>query len=281
MDKQGYPLEMHTGRAFGEHGCLITFSEYFSDPETDEKREIDVHAMFAEPIMNRTNAETNYLMEVDYYIECKLSKDKPWVVFRLEGNDEGSSQWARFSLLTSDLLYKLLETINWPSELFATSRPNIPELLIHRYAHGVTQAFTSAEDIAYKALYSCAKATVAKAKEDNAAFRRGVCENGMYSLSLYLPVVVVDCDLFEYTYHLDGSSTVNRIPYYAIEWEAVDYENRCPNIYIVTKNGLDIFLSECDKLHNYLIHLMWRHKNTIVTVHAELDKGNKIRNSVE
>jgi hypothetical protein len=74
LNKQGFPLEFRVARAFQKAGFEVKQSHYVDIPNHPRPREIDVlaiydtRAMFGEP-------------RYELYVECKWSKDKPWVVF--------------------------------------------------------------------------------------------------------------------------------------------------------------------------------------------------------
>jgi hypothetical protein len=74
LDKEGYPLEMQVARTFREIGFEVSSSEYYLDPDEKKPREIDVIATLQKTI-------SGVLFQIAYTVECKLSKDKPWVCF--------------------------------------------------------------------------------------------------------------------------------------------------------------------------------------------------------
>ena len=74
LDGQGYPLEMLVGQAFRKAGFFVVQSDYYPDPETGKPREIDVCAHIQRD-------SHGILAGVVYTIECKLARDKPWVLF--------------------------------------------------------------------------------------------------------------------------------------------------------------------------------------------------------
>ena len=42
LKREGYPLEMRCARCFESEGFNISLGEYFNDPATDKRREIDI-----------------------------------------------------------------------------------------------------------------------------------------------------------------------------------------------------------------------------------------------
>ncbi len=75
LQTQGYPLEMHVASAFKKAGFYDRLSEYYTDFETGQAREVDLVAS------RISNVDYPFITQVVYPIQCKLSSDKPWVVF--------------------------------------------------------------------------------------------------------------------------------------------------------------------------------------------------------
>jgi len=78
LESQGYPLEMIVALAFEKAGISVSSSEYYEDPGSGEPREIDVSAS------RRYLIGKHNLFDTSCQIECKLSRDKPWIVFTSE-----------------------------------------------------------------------------------------------------------------------------------------------------------------------------------------------------
>src|SRR5690348_1970744 len=78
LRSQGYPLEMSVARAFRQAGFRVTQGRYYEDPQSHEWREIDVAASWA---ITRAGDTDVSRIAVTVAAECKLSRDKPWVLF--------------------------------------------------------------------------------------------------------------------------------------------------------------------------------------------------------
>src|SRR5687767_1963194 len=76
LEKQGYPLEMHVAEEFRKAGFEVTQSEFYLDPDTNQPREVDVLATNYVEI-----TPTERVVRIRFVIECKRSRDKPWVMF--------------------------------------------------------------------------------------------------------------------------------------------------------------------------------------------------------
>src|SRR5688572_3796347 len=70
LAEHGYPLEMRVARVFRSTGIAADHHRVYEDPVTSKTREIDV---------------VGYLdhreLSVHLVLECKHSRDKPWVLF--------------------------------------------------------------------------------------------------------------------------------------------------------------------------------------------------------
>ena len=82
LEKQGYPLEMLVAQAFQKEDFLVSLSDFYEDFETKSQREIDVTALrwsdFDKPVV----------LQVCCRIECKLARDKPWILFVSQAQPE-------------------------------------------------------------------------------------------------------------------------------------------------------------------------------------------------
>jgi len=72
-ETQGFHLEMKVARIFENAGFETSLLTHYSDPDTNETREIDVVAMIQKKVEGLT-------IHIQFFIECKYNKD-PWVIF--------------------------------------------------------------------------------------------------------------------------------------------------------------------------------------------------------
>jgi hypothetical protein len=144
LNAQGYPLEMRVARSFQQQGFSVIQSDYYKDPESGDMREIDVHT-----ILDYHGAE--FPVHVGFVIECKLSKDKPWILFTGSTSPPGVVTVEQRP--ASTLGEKLLSAL--------AHERTVQQLAIFRVhercAYGMTQAFTTANDVTYSAAVSVAK----------------------------------------------------------------------------------------------------------------------------
>ena len=88
---QGYPLEMIVAAALRKENFYTNQGFYYSDPETNTSREIDIIA---------TKMDTFGLFQVQFVVECKSSLDKPWVLFTSDSNELGKNIFNNYAMLS-------------------------------------------------------------------------------------------------------------------------------------------------------------------------------------
>lgn len=176
LESQGYPLEMQVSLAFKQSGFSVRQSNFYADPETGESREIDVIA---------TTEDISCTKYVSYVIECKVSRDKPWILFTSENLFEG---WNIF--FTRAILTEQAKNILIDATFKRIDNPKFGWLREKLHAgYGLTQAFTSGRDITHEAIMSAAKGAIARKVEID-KIMGGVFE-------VIFPVIIIDGRLFE------------------------------------------------------------------------------------
>jgi hypothetical protein len=182
LQTQGYPLEMFAAQLLRKHRFAVTQSEFYADPESGDQREVDMVGYIQESIPDRK------IIRCRLVVECKVSKDKPWVMFTCDTRLAAPAKVVQraTSRPGHELLYALAK------------QPDIQQLPIFdvppRAGYGVTQGFTSGNDSAYSACIAVAKAA------------RGVAiqyDSKSYSLigtsvaEIVFPVILIEGRLFE------------------------------------------------------------------------------------
>jgi hypothetical protein len=177
--EQGYPLEMRVASQFRNAGFEVRQADFYSDPETGTQREIDVFAHTGDSVGG---------MDVTFHIECKRSTDKPWLLFssphppafnRLLGYAV-TSESTRHVVVEKDI--RAFMELPWAKK---------DKML----GYGLTQAFTTGEDIAFRASTGALKSAIAERQRS---------ERQSWQPFLFaFPVIVIDGMLFECT--LDGN----------------------------------------------------------------------------
>lgn len=201
LGTQGYPLEMVVARTFRRDGFRTFQSEYYTDPESNALREIDILAWKQKHV-------GDILIRLSFCIECKLSQGKPWVIFTSAGAQLADP--ARVAQRASSHLgTRFLIAISRDSEIQTLRLFSLPE----RPGYGVTQAFTSGRDVPYAACMAAAKCAVAEALDaDRATETQGPVSN------IIFPVVVVDGELFECYLDEQGQVSVSEAETGVLVW---------------------------------------------------------------
>lgn len=75
--RQGYALEMNVARVFEASGFWVTLGEFYDDPESGKRRELDVVAG-----ITKIDKAAKIEIVLRFLIQCKVSKNKPWVTFK-------------------------------------------------------------------------------------------------------------------------------------------------------------------------------------------------------
>ena len=162
LDNQGYPLEMQIARILKREGFTVSMGDIYADIETGIQREIDVTA-------TKWIVGDQWIVQICFRIECKLSRDKPWVIFTSRevpeyfiGSLIGSKPYREF-------LFNVYSTnAAWKQKVLERQ----PFNNVH-VGHGITRAFSEGEDVPYKAVMSSVKSAIAKEAEfSNIAKRR-------------------------------------------------------------------------------------------------------------
>ena len=71
---EGYPLEFRTANTFRKNHFAVSQGMFVTDIESGKPREVDV-------IAHETTYRADQHLRIEYVVECKYSKDSPWVVF--------------------------------------------------------------------------------------------------------------------------------------------------------------------------------------------------------
>lgn len=183
LKEQGYPLEMKVASEFRNAGFHVHLSHYYIDPENETIREIDVVASYP---------EHTGCLDISFVIECKVSKKKPWLLFSTLHTLEGFNRLFAFCINSDSargaLVKKKVKTF---IELPWMKKEG-------RTAYGITQAFTSGEDMTFKATTSVIKAAIARKRE--------LSKHSREPFVFVFPVIIVDSNLYEC--YLDGKGNV-------------------------------------------------------------------------
>ena len=129
LNSQGYPLEMAVAQLFRNSGFWVIQSDFYEDKESGKKREIDIVAHVSK--QSEVLLPLNFGFSVGCCVECKLGKDKPWLLLT-------SKVLPRYDIrdlaITSDYGFKVLTKALGLSEI-----KNLNLMQNINYGYGLTQ----------------------------------------------------------------------------------------------------------------------------------------------
>lgn len=229
LEKEGYSLEFLVATAFEKQGFIVSQGENFRDDKHDINREVDVCAAD----LLKFN-DTNF--RISHVLECKWSKDKPWVVFCSKASErppEHCISQTMGSLLGEALLWDMATD----EAIFDNSHFLSPE------APGFSgrQAFSNGKDLFYSSMQNITSIANLKAEYyDN--------EPGTQFLQMpdfaeiVLPVIVVNGTLYQAIYNEDIEKIeLEETNHIRLFWEGSDVKEFCSSVDIITSEYVDEF----------------------------------------
>jgi hypothetical protein len=238
LREQGFPLEMEVASMAKAAGFEVSQSDYYLDPDGGEPREIDL-------VLSLNNLKGGFSLTYNLFVECKSSRDKPWLMFSTPNElgisltDENRFKFIELqsAFISNDLADTLLlrSTFNGNVDNLYP-RLNTEPLL----GYGVTQAFSQAGDAPFKAMMSATKAALSHTKRMGAMFGLSV------PMIFSTPVVVIDVPLLAVSFSSESNELeVCEIRRGNLYWKHVVGGRSRIGVYIVTKQELPVFLADC------------------------------------
>ncbi|MDH3998804.1 MAG: hypothetical protein OET90_08180 [Desulfuromonadales bacterium] len=221
LETQGYPLEMKVASALSKQGFYVLQGAYYDDPETNTTREIDVVA---------STRDIRGHFQVSFVIECKSTRDKPWVLFTSEDHVDGN-RLLRYATKPEKTHAILDEKFSQNTEAVLGLKWFVKE---QRLAYGAATAFSSGDDPAYKGIMSALKASM------------GLCRQTSKHTPLHFifPVVVLEGRLFEAYLDKNEENNICEIEEGFVVYHREISDQPCSSIHIVTSNHLETFCKE-------------------------------------
>lgn len=242
ISKKGFPFEMEIARAFQSSGFIVTISDFYVDYETNDSREIDIIAL------RNSDREIKTPLQVCINIECKSSREKPWVLFVSDAQPE---HFIPFHTLCSkpfkSFLYEMYPKLpNWKE--FNKS----PILNPNKYAHSITQAFSSGKDLPFEAIMKTIKSAIYRVNDfDKRIFKS---HNKYYNIIVF-PTIVIDTRLFECTLDKADKITINEVQSGVLFWKGINPITSSSIIQIVTKPAINDFINHVNHFTDFIIKL--------------------------
>ena len=248
LESQGYPLEMKVATCFQNAGFSVSLSDFYKDPETAQSREIDVTSL------RFTDSKNPIMVQFCCRIECKTTHDKPWISFIPQAQPDipfpfnviGSATVKTF------LLNKMAEGD------FNIKIKNGPLFTPRQVGYGVTQAFTTGQDVPYQAMMSAVKSSVARVTQVEELTKHSQGKHRYFAI--VFPVIVIDAKLFECQLEDTGRVQVHEVDSSVIYWKGLDVSTL---VHIVTKSRLEEFTNSVQKAANLLITIIEDNMNDL------------------
>lgn len=190
IQKGGFPFEMQVANAFLDAGFKVAQAIYYQDSDSNKTRETDIIAY--------TYARVNDIWVVlTFVIECKSSKDKPWVIF---------SNPRVFNSLDEQLpIYCTKNGISLLKSL--KSKGNFKSSLIFKnkrhFGYSIATAFNNATEKSYEAIQSVTKACEYFVSQSE--IKR------LSSCNIYFPCVFIEGEMFSATMKKDNDLEIKPI----------------------------------------------------------------------
>lgn len=244
LAKTGYPLEMRVASVLTKLGFTTIQSESFQDPVEDKPREVDVVGYLQYlPTGVKHLPEGTHEMHFGLVCECKLSLDRPWIVFTSARERITSTTQLRqtaASQLGKQFLVGASQTARLQQALFFKGPP--------RLGYSVTTGFDD-KDRAYDAIRSVAQAT------------RGIVDfygsAAVGKPAFAWPVVVVDGPLFECFLNAAGNPELCQSDYCLMAWrnKILGFHSF---VHIVTFKGFEDFSRNAHQAASLLLETCYQ-----------------------
>lgn len=233
LENQGYPLEMEVAKGFANLGMNVIQSDVYEDPETKAIREIDV-------TVSSTTHKRGVYIYIGFQIECKLAKDKPWLLF--SGDKDRRAFMPPFlnafhTKISQAFFERHISYDYGPQQLLTTQMFQSEPV-----GFSLTQAFTTGPDVPYQAVMSSLKAALyQQARLETIVVNDVPPPHKNYKLpccGVIFPIIVIDGKLFQC--YLDEASkvSVDEIPYGKMLWGHNGTKRQQKYIQIYTRSAL-------------------------------------------
>lgn len=239
LNQEGYPLEFKTASVFKKNSFNVWQGSYVRDEDEDTTREIDVVA----DISDYADA---HMIRVSHVVECKWTKEKPWIIFTDYKSMAPSACIAQTmgSLLGDTCLWSIAgdKKLHSLDVFFTPDKPGF----------NGRQAFSKGIDEVYSTLRSITSKTYSLVKEfDHKGRKRGTMPR--HSLIAF-PVIVIDGNLFEASYDTKKNDVIlQKKERIRLHWRGSPTWPLHATIDVITVNHLESF---CSKRANEIYKLI-------------------------
>jgi hypothetical protein len=231
FDSEGYPLEFRVARAFDEQGFVSHQGCYVTDEREEQAREIDILANIDATL------EGKRFFRVSHAIECKWSRDKPWVVFTSRRSIMAESACIA-QTAGSSLGQAIMYCLAGEAELYPLHLFKYPE----RGGFSGRRAFEKQDKDKYDQFYRTVQSVVSVAKSEAKNYDRPTPPWGEEPQqgAIVFPLIAVDAQLFEAYYDPDGDEVrISEVDRIRLFWRGAQSTSQAVTpVDIVTANAI-------------------------------------------
>jgi len=219
INSEGIPLEYFTSSCFMNSGFKVLQSDFVE--ENGIPREIDVNAS-----LDFQLSET--LLRIQCTIECKWTKDKPWIVFT-----SSTANMAESANIAQTLGNKVGSSLLW--HIAGEADLNALDLFSRKQSSGFSgrQALTKDSDLFYSTTQAITNKTILKLNE----YDRFMSNDPFGLVAIGFPIIVIDGVLFE-SHFKNGKVEIVQVNNSIIHWRGSSKWKLHTTINIVTKTHL-------------------------------------------
>jgi hypothetical protein len=232
LETEGYPLEFRIANMFLAAEVPAFQGEHVRDRHSGAVREIDVVAQW--------NVQSDDLLfRIAMVVECKWSRDKPWVVFAQRHRGMAPS-----ACINQTIASRLGGAVMW----MLASKKEVQDLAMFRHferpGFGGRKAFSKGEDHFYNALQSVISASVSLVQSGDAPARHSPATMPDFGV-IALPVIVVDGELFKAFYDSDQDDVrLERADWVRMHWKGAEAYTMISTVDIVRVEFFDQYLAD-------------------------------------
>jgi hypothetical protein len=271
IQQTGFAAELVIGSKFIKREWIVTHGASYLDIDTGKSRELDIIA-----IKSKSDKSTDFHLVFHLNIQVKSSK-RPWVIF------SSPSGKTNVGWLISHAIFNFLPNEHLPYPQIGQGLMRTGRIRIGTAFH---EAFKSPQESSqiYEAVVSACKATLSQKLEFEGEFESESEEdkekfypNGMKFLRVFVPLVVIDGQLFEAFLDDNGDLQLDGQDYIPVDFgyatnSSVDIrrnksrpevERFFPDV--VTISGLDSYLTLVEKWQNAI----YQKATTNISKHLE------------
>jgi hypothetical protein len=230
LSHEGYPLEYVAASEFFGAGFGVHQGIYVKTSEDEPPREIDIVATADADHSSQPH------VRLEYVVECKWSRDKPWVVFTSPFSRMASSACIS-QTIGSELGHAALWLDAGNRNLTSMSTFRTPKIA----GFGGRQALSQSRDVFFNAVQSVVSAALATAKAYDEHPVLGI-KLPEFAVVVF-PVIVIDGDLFEaFPKDSDASLQLRQVRQSRLHWSGASTYDFHVTLDIVTVAALRQFV---------------------------------------